>query len=193
MFTRIRNRRNVRIIFSLSFVMAFLIGVYTYIDIRNMQLDTIRTSEQALGVFAAAIKGSVNASMKSGHHEDVKQILDEVNRQSFVDRVLIFNEEARGPDTIAGFGGEAFVVVMPATDLEGVAHKAEALGRTTEAKECAGADTLIPRTISIGVATYASGSPGGLINAADQALYRAKQSGRNKVVVSGPEIEVTEA
>jgi diguanylate cyclase (GGDEF)-like protein/PAS domain S-box-containing protein len=95
MLTRIRNRLDVKIILSLSFVMALMIGIYTYNDIRNMQMDTVLTAERTLGAFAAAIKGGVNASMKSGHHEDVKQILDEVNRQSFVDRVLIYNEEGR--------------------------------------------------------------------------------------------------
>jgi diguanylate cyclase (GGDEF)-like protein len=105
----------------------------------------------------------------------------------------MLKEEMRGTDTVARFGGEEFVVVMPATDLAGAAHKAEALRRKTETMEFPGADTPIHMTVSIGVATYASGSPSGLINAADQALYRAKQSGRNKVVVSGPESEVTEA
>jgi PleD family two-component response regulator len=47
-------------------------------------------------------------------------------------------------------------------------------------------------TISIDMATYVAGSPSGLICAADQALYQAKQSGRYKVVVSRPESEVTE-
>lgn len=75
--------------------MALMIGIYTYNDIRNMQMDTVLTAERTLGAFAAAIKGGVNAPMKSGHHEDVKQILNEVNRQSFVDRVLIYNAEGR--------------------------------------------------------------------------------------------------
>lgn len=104
----------------------------------------------------------------------------------------MLKEEMRGTDTMARFGGEEFVVVMPATDLAGAAHKAEALRRKTEATEFPGADTPIHMTVSIGVAVYASGSPSGLINAADQALYRAKQAGRNKVVMSVPESEVTE-
>ena len=95
MVAYIRKRLDVKIILALSFVIAFMIGVYVYIDIRNMQLDTIRTSERTLGAFAAAIKGSVNASMISGHHEDIRKSLDEVNGQSLVDRVLIYNEKGR--------------------------------------------------------------------------------------------------
>ena len=169
MFTFIRNRLDVKIILSLSFVIACMICVYTYIDIRNMQLDTIRTSERTSGAFAAAIKGSVNASMKTG-----------------------LKEAVCGTDIIARSGGEEFAVVTPDTDLEGDVHKADALRWKTEAMGFPGADTTNHMTISIDMATYASGSPSGLINAADQALYRAKHSGRNKVVMSRPEMVVTE-
>ena len=46
--------------------------------------------------------------------------------------------------------------------------------------------------ISIDMATYVDGSPGGLISAADQALYQAKQAVRYRVIVIRPESEVTE-
>jgi len=95
MFTFIQKRLELKIILTLTFVSACTIGVYSFIEIRSIRSDTIRTSERTLGAFAAAIKGSVNASMKIGHHEDVKRILDEVNAPSFIDRVMIYNEEGR--------------------------------------------------------------------------------------------------
>lgn len=82
-------------VLTLTLVIACMIGVYTYFDIRNMWSDTIRTSERTLGAFAVAIKGSVNASMKQGRHEEVKRILDEVNTPYFIDRVMIYNEAGR--------------------------------------------------------------------------------------------------
>jgi len=93
----------------------------------------------------------------------------------------------RETDTVARFGGEEFVIVLPDTRLDGAAHKAEILVKRTEATEFPGHDTAIHVTISIGVAAYASGSPQDLIHAADLALYQAKRSGRNAVVVSRPE------
>jgi hypothetical protein len=60
MLTRIRNRLDAKIILSLSIVMAFMIGVYTHIDIQNMQLDTNRISEQILGTFASAIHMTIS-------------------------------------------------------------------------------------------------------------------------------------
>lgn len=95
MFTFIQKRLELKIILALTLVIACMVGVYSYIDIRNMRSDTIRTSERTLGAFAAAIKGSLNASMKKGLHENVKQILDEVNTPFFINRVMIYNEEGR--------------------------------------------------------------------------------------------------
>ena len=95
MFTFIQKRLELKIVLALTLVSACMIGVYSYINIRNIRSDAIRTSERTLGVFAAAIKGSVNASMKTGHHEDVKHLLDEVNTTFIIARVMIYNGEGR--------------------------------------------------------------------------------------------------
>ena len=76
MFPFIRKRLELKIIVSVALVIACMIGVYTYIDLGHMRTDTIRTSERTLGALASAVKGTVIASMKKGHHELVKNILD---------------------------------------------------------------------------------------------------------------------
>jgi diguanylate cyclase (GGDEF)-like protein len=95
MFTFIKKRLELKIILTLTFVIVCMIGVYTYFDIQNIRSDTIRTSQRTLGAFAAAIKGSVNAAMKKGHHEDVRHILREVSDPLFIDRVMIYDEGGR--------------------------------------------------------------------------------------------------
>ncbi|HWR73358.1 MAG TPA: diguanylate cyclase, partial [Nitrospirota bacterium] len=98
----------------------------------------------------------------------------------------LLKEGVRETDTIARYGGEEFLIVMPDTHLEGAVHKAETLRKKVQEKEFPGHESPIHITISIGVSIYASGPPQDLVNAADHALYEAKRSGRNRVVVNGP-------
>jgi diguanylate cyclase (GGDEF)-like protein len=92
---------------------------------------------------------------------------------------------ARQGDTVARWGGEEFVVVLPETDLAGAQRFAERLRRTIEAHAVGEMKT----SASCGVATMLpEDSVEELIGAADQALYQAKSNGRNRTesVVRGP-------
>jgi diguanylate cyclase (GGDEF)-like protein len=95
----------------------------------------------------------------------------------------VLKQEVRETDTIARYGGEEFVVVMPDTHIDGAGHKAEMLRKKVQSMEFPGHDEPIKITISIGVAEYVAGFSHDLVQAADKALYRAKQGGRNVVVV----------
>jgi diguanylate cyclase (GGDEF)-like protein/PAS domain S-box-containing protein len=99
----------------------------------------------------------------------------------------LLKESVRETDTIARFGGEEFVVLLLDTGLDGAALKAEELRQKVQDRKYFDQDEMVYVTISIGVAAYISGSPDDLINAADQAMYQAKHSGRNAVMVSRPE------
>jgi two-component system, cell cycle response regulator len=92
----------------------------------------------------------------------------------------------RGIDLASRLGGEEFVVVMPDTDM-GVASKvAERIRRRVagEAFPLVQSGGLIDVTISVGLAGLldARDSAAQLLKRADEALYRAKRSGRNRVV-----------
>jgi two-component system cell cycle response regulator len=92
----------------------------------------------------------------------------------------------RGIDLACRFGGEEFVVVMPETDMAVAAVVAERLRRRIASEPFAinqGA-RKIEVTISIGLAALASAEDGAthILKRADQALYRAKRDGRNRVV-----------
>jgi diguanylate cyclase (GGDEF)-like protein len=100
-----------------------------------------------------------------------------------VSRLLI--SLARQGDTVARWGGEEFVVVLPETDLAGAHRFAERLRRTIEAQSVGDMQT----STSCGVATMLpDDNVEELLRAADQALYQAKTNGRNRTesAVRGP-------
>ncbi len=92
----------------------------------------------------------------------------------------------RGRDMLARFGGEEFVCLLPDTDLEGAKHIAEKLRQAVEGLAIPHVEskTAATVTVSLGVATTAQCDalePPDLLKVADEQLYLAKQSGRNRV------------
>ncbi|MDI1265752.1 MAG: diguanylate cyclase [bacterium] len=82
------------------------------------------------------------------------------------------------------FGGEEFVVLLPGADIDEAATRAEELRAKIEALTIRYADGQLPRvTISAGIAGFpdAGGNLMDILKAADEALYRAKQNGRNRI------------
>lgn len=99
----------------------------------------------------------------------------------------ILNDSIRESDFVARYGGEEFVIVAPDTDREGALHLAEKI-RTAIAESSFILDEsmqLTKMTVSIGVAEY-RGNRRAFFQAADQALYRAKDGGKNCVILEGP-------
>ncbi len=92
----------------------------------------------------------------------------------------------RGIDLACRYGGEEFVVVMPETDASFAYSVAERLRKSIETTpiEISRAPGKISITISIGIAAWEgeNDTAEALLHRADQALYSAKRSGRNRVV-----------
>lgn len=106
---------------------------------------------------------------------------DDVLRQ-FADRL---NENIRGVDLACRYGGEEFVVVLSDTDPDVACLVGERLRRAVEKTTFAveQASAQIPVTVSVGVASSSGDdSSSALLRRADQALYRAKREGRNRVI-----------
>jgi diguanylate cyclase (GGDEF)-like protein/PAS domain S-box-containing protein len=114
------------------------------------------------------------------------------------DRVLkmageVMKAAVRQYDVPCRYGGEEFTVILPGADPDGAMRVAERLRRDVEAMAVDG----LKVTISLGIACYpqlAAHSPEALIEAADAALYRSKESGRNCSTMATPEmIKATKA
>ena len=91
---------------------------------------------------------------------------------------------ARSTDIVARYGGEEFLLLLTETELPGALSFAERLRSAIEATTIDVAGHQIKITISCGVAAYRpvfDNKVSAFIKKADQALYRAKQEGRNRV------------
>jgi len=101
-----------------------------------------------------------------------------------IGQILLGN--MREYDICGRYGGEEFTVALPATPLDAAAMVADRLRQAIAAFEFKHQDDVIPTTVSIGVASNELGinTPDELLERGDQALYQAKQQGRNRVVVA---------
>jgi two-component system, cell cycle response regulator len=98
---------------------------------------------------------------------------------------LRIRKSIRGIDLACRYGGEEFVVIMPETDLAVATLVAERLRRriATEPFLIQHGARRVEVTISIGIAGLSGADDAAnVIKRADQALYRAKRDGRNRVV-----------
>jgi len=118
-----------------------------------------------------------------------KQVNDTLGHQAG-DQVLVglarlMRQMFRTTDVIARYGGEEFVLLLPQTSIEEAKIAAEKL-RSELRKTALGAVPAGDLTCSIGASQYPSQKVDGiesLIERADQALYRAKTSGRDRIVL----------
>ncbi len=94
-------------------------------------------------------------------------------------------ENIRGVDLVARFGGEEFFVAMPDVDASAAGHAAERIRRAIEDApvRLPGQAGEVSVTVSIGVAvaSAADGDAEAIVKRADSALYRSKEGGRNRV------------
>jgi diguanylate cyclase (GGDEF)-like protein len=142
-------------------------------------LNNRRAMEESLeALFAMKERYNTEFSIAIVDIDQFKRLNDE-HGHLFGDRVLqqvadVLDKSARETDSVARFGGEEFVVIMPHTDLAGSTVFAERF-------RVQSVDNL-PVTVSIGVAgALPNDSLQTLMTRADAALYSAKSSGRNCV------------
>ncbi|MBI5870555.1 MAG: diguanylate cyclase [Actinobacteria bacterium] len=101
---------------------------------------------------------------------------------------LVIQRQVRDVDILARYGGEEFAVLMPQTSLRQAETVAERIRHAVEHNEFDASEGKIRLTISLGIAAYPEcevESQTELVQVADAALYEAKKTGKNKVVVGG--------
>ena len=127
--------------------------------------------------------------------DDFKQLNDRLGHAAG-DELLagiarILNQSVRATDLLARYGGEEFVVLLPDTDLDGAFRLAEKIRTAVAESSFILDESLRPVrvTVSIGAAQFA-GNRKAFFRAADRALYRAKDHGKNCVLTDEETIVV---
>jgi diguanylate cyclase (GGDEF)-like protein len=107
--------------------------------------------------------------------------------RALVEAAAVIRGSARETDVVARFGGDEFAIVLPDTGREGALSVGDRVrNRIAAFTFLGGNDLVIHLTASVGVATLpdAAASAEELVQAADQAMYRVKQSGKNGIHVA---------
>lgn len=116
-----------------------------------------------------------------------KQINDRFGHLSgdYVLRTMagIIARRIRREELFARYAGDEFVIVLPETNSDDAQRFAEVVRRMVDEHDFRFDGRALPVSISVGVATFAPemSTPAHLVAAADAALYRAKEQGRNQV------------
>lgn len=119
--------------------------------------------------------------------DDLKRINDhyghEAGNHLLQSLVTATRKALRATDIMARYGGDEFVVMLPHTNAKGAAEVAEKIRASVEISRLSVRGQLIPITVSIGIASYPENGDTytDLLEAADRAMYQAKQQGKNRV------------
>jgi two-component system cell cycle response regulator len=157
------------------------------LDRLNQELTRARREHQSLGVVMLDTDHFKGVNDVFGHPVG-DQVLKEIAR-----RML---SSVRSYDGVGRYGGEEFLVLLPACDLAGARERAEHLRAAIAERPIETSEGPVPLTASLGVLSTASwpeADGASILRAVDAALYRAKAEGRNRIVVAAPQHSLTAA
>ncbi|SIQ18086.1 MULTISPECIES: GGDEF domain-containing protein [Acidiphilium] len=166
-------------------------------------LNRRSTIEMAARSIAAAERGSADLSFILVDIDHFKLINDRFGHKAG-DGILTtvaaeLSELIRGEDILARWGGEEFLVVLPDTPIEGAAELATRFQERLTAFKPQIGDIHVSISLTMGISTLAPGeSFDAAVARADQALYRGKDQGRNRIILDtgntgSPQDKVTAA
>ena len=139
-----------------------------------------RVAERALNLFATGQRRYAVMMIDIDHFKAINDQHGHDTGDRILQRIAeILKARMRVQDTVAQWGGEEFLVMVESVTRDESASIAESLRQMIEA----GTGEILKTTISIGVAHSETGqSVDQILKRADEGLYAAKNSGRNKVV-----------
>jgi diguanylate cyclase len=147
-------------------------------EVLEQQIQEANDTGEDLCLLVSDIDHFKSFNDRHGH-----QIGDQVLK--VVARTL--TQSIKGRDLAARYGGEEFAIILPMTDLTGATKLGEQIRRSVSQNRIrlkSSNTDLGMITVSIGGTNYVPGETAySLIERADRALYRAKQEGRNRVIV----------
>jgi two-component system, cell cycle response regulator len=156
-----------------------LTGVWNRAEILETlrrELDRAARSNTATGLLMVDVDHFKRINDTYGHLTG-DAVLKEVTQR--------ITKAVRGYDSVGRYGGEEFVVVLPGYSRDQIDHGAERVRAAVDNGPIIVGEEKVPVTISIGAAvTLGSISDKEVLAAADTALYRAKEIGRNRTVLS---------
>lgn len=177
-----------------------LLGLHSWLkwnDALNKQLNALATTDYLTGAanrrhFMVTLDDQIEQSRRYGR--PLSLVLMDLDRFKNINDTFghdagdvelekvsqIARHRTRRSDCFARYGGEEFVLLVPSTNLDGAWTIAESIRRAIESAD----HSSLPQvTASFGVAQYETNeSRSDFLKRADQALYAAKQQGRNRVV-----------
>jgi two-component system, cell cycle response regulator len=147
------------------------------IDSLQRELVRVNRGGKPVGVIMADIDHFKQVNDRYGH------MTGDAVLRAVAGRML---QRMRPYDTVGRYGGEEFMIVLPGCDGENAGALADRLRMNICSAPMHTPERDIPITISLGVVVCSGGESdaGVLIHAADRALYRAKEKGRNRVEVA---------
>jgi diguanylate cyclase (GGDEF)-like protein len=147
------------------------------LELLEQELNRARREQQAFAIALLDIDRFKSINDAHGH-----SVGDLVLRES----AAAIRSQLREYDAVGRFGGEEFLVLLPGCNTDAGRVSAERVRMKISAAAVQAGDVTVPVTISLGVAsTDAVGTEANaLLEAADAALYRAKENGRNRVEVA---------
>ena len=138
--------------------------------------------------FAQAIRYMRPASILMIDSDNLKAVNDEHGHDAGNELLRLIatgiKSQLRSTDVLARYGGDEFVVLLPDTDASGTRDVAERIREGIARRPLELRDRSVPITVSIGIASYPDDGHGmdTIMQRADEAMYRAKAEGRNRVV-----------
>lgn len=149
-------------------------------EVLRREMARHRREKNSLGIALADLDHFKSINDTYGHAAGDAVLQEAARRMTASVRVY---------DTVGRYGGEEFLIIVPSSDESGTAALAERIRAAISSRPMEAGTTLADVTVSLGVASSAGQHPmdaEALLRAADAALYRAKERGRNRVELATP-------